>query len=104
MSTIEELLAEKVKIDLAAAEIEGKLDALRAEGAKLASEKIDLLLKEAAAAIRKAEMIAVEFNIEFEFSLEYGMGGTFNMEQWERSNGQSVASRNGRWVASSDMC
>lgn len=67
---------------------------------KEASKQIAEHIKAAHAEIRKAEKIADEHGLEFDFSLGYGMGGTYVSEkvaeEWESSNTG--------WVSSSSTC
>lgn len=54
--------------------------------------------EEAYAALQRAQDLAVKYNLSFEFSVEYGMGGTFN--DWNYSGNE----RSGNWASSSSNC
>lgn len=70
---------------------------------KIASEKISSLVQQAKNTIAEAEKIADEYNIPFDFSLAYGMGGTYypvREDDYDNSDDYYEAG----WNSSSSMC
>ncbi len=65
-----------------------------------ANKLISEYCKEAYAAIKKAEEIAVKHNITFSFDISYGMGGTF----FPQGDEYYTIDSDPTWVASSHMC
>lgn len=63
-----------------------------------AQDKIDALTKLAHAAIGEAETLADEYEIEFSFSVAYGMGGTYG-RSWDASSDSEF-----EWQSSSQSC
>lgn len=88
------------------AELKKKLEALEAlkkeERAKNASKLIAEAVSRAYDALREAQDIALEFDLEFDFGPVYGMGGTFNGTEWDSSS--NPRERTARWQASSNSC
>ena len=88
------------------AELKKKLEALEAlkkeERAKNASKLIAEAVSRAYDALREAQDIALEFDLEFVFGPVYGMGGTFNGTDWDSSS--NPRERTARWQASSHSC
>lgn len=88
------------------AEMKKKLEALEAlkkeERAKNASKLIAEAVSRAYDALQEAQDLALEFDLEFEFGPEYGMGGTFNGPDWDSSS--NPRERTARWQASSHSC
>lgn len=67
---------------------------------KQAQAQIAALVAEAKAKIKEAEAIADQHGLMFDFSLGYGMGGTYTgetVDDWESST-------QGEWQSSSSMC
>lgn len=67
------------------------------EEKKNAVALIQAATNEAYAAIERAKALALKYDLSFEFSVEYGMGGTYN--EYQRGGGRS-----GAWDSSSSMC
>lgn len=67
------------------------------DGNKLIQDKLSV----AYAAIREAEEIAEKYGLEFDFSLEYGMGGTYYPTN--KADNEWNSSYEG-WVSSSEQC
>lgn len=88
------------------AELKKKLEALDAlkkeERAKNASKLIAQAVQRAYDALQEAKDLALEFDLEFEFGPEYGMGGVFNGTDWDSSS--NPRERTARWQASSNSC
>lgn len=59
--------------------------------------------KQAEALIRECEVLANEHEIVFEFSLAYGMGGTFYPKGWDNSGCYPDEDDSG-WMSSSQQC
>lgn len=86
-------------------ELQSRIEAAQARQAQSASAQIAELVSQAHALIYEAEKLALAHNVEFEFSLGYGQGGTFNAPDWYGStddNGNYP--RSGDWKSSSSMC
>ena len=75
---------------------------VRNNNASFATTRIEECKARAMAAIAEAEKIADEYCVQFSFSLEYGMGGTYyptstnDDRDWDESNEG--------WVSSSNSC
>lgn len=79
----------------------------KTEGRAQAQKKINEHVTNAYKEIEAAQKLADEFGIEFEFSLGYGMGGTFypaktNNSDWDESDGWTSSYEG--WVSSSSQC
>lgn len=75
-----------------------------------ALKQIYLLTDEAMAAIKKAETIADQANVMFDFDIEYGMGGTYHPTKSmskvsdEETKYDAWESSSEGWVSSSSQC
>jgi hypothetical protein len=78
------------------------------EQIKEANQQIAELLDGAYTNINKAEAIANEFGLEFDWDLEYGMNGTFYgtgyKPSWAASDDDWISSDNQGWNPSSQSC
>lgn len=86
-------------------ELQSRIEAAKARQAQSAQGKIAELVQQAHALISEAEQLAITHNLEFEFSLGYGQGGTFNATDWDSSaddNGNYP--RSADWKSSSSRC
>lgn len=74
-----------------------------------AESKMYALISDAEEAIAKAEAIAVEHGLSFDFSVAYGMGGSFYSPEYLKDHEYLVSNYyldadEGGWVASSQTC
>ena len=68
-----------------------------------AAERISKLTREARSLITEAEGIADEWRVEFSFSVDYGMGGTYGEpHNWWSSS--SEEDKPFEWISSSHSC
>lgn len=108
MATKKTILEQIAELEATRAVLQAKLDEEnKAERAKNAAANISKLVEEAYAAIRSAEVLADEFGLDFSFSLEYGMGGTYqgkgsNNDEW--NNSSCYGEDNYGWNSSSSNC
>jgi len=58
---------------------------IEAEEQRNAVSLINAATQRAMAALKEAQDLALKYDLEFDFSLEYGMGGTFNGTSWNGS-------------------
>ena len=90
------------------AQMKALLDKLKVaeeeEERKNAAALITKAVDEANDALRRAQELALKYNMEFEFGPTYGMGGTFNGHDWDASNYEGERPRTGYWQASSNSC
>lgn len=84
--------------------IQAKIDLIEADIARSEQAEIVQLVREAYKLIGEAEKIAMENNLEFDFDLTYGMGGTFNGIDWDCRASDGPRPRTGSWVSSSASC
>lgn len=62
-------------------------------------------IKQAYAALDRAQELAIKYGLEFEWDgPTYGMGGTFNGHDWDASDYEGERPRTGYWQASSNSC
>ena len=93
--TIQELMADRAAID-------HEIALLKQSDKQVALEEIGRFVESAYASIREAESLARKHGVEFDFGLEYGMGGTYNGRDWQNSDSEDA--RNGQWQSSSSQC
>ena len=94
----DEIKAMMVHQDTALKALITKLEkAKEEEEKKNAVALIQAATNEAYAAIERAKALALKYDLSFEFSVEYGMGGSFNEYQYD-------GSRSGDWESSSSQC
>ena len=67
-----------------------------------AVELIRQAKERAYAEITEAQRLALKYDLEFEFQVSYGMGGTFNELKWDGSG--DTKSRTAQWESSSSQC
>lgn len=75
---------------------------VEAEEQRNAVSLINAAKERAMAALKEAQDLALKYDLGFDFSLEYGMGGTFNGTSWNGSSGNYK--RTGEWQSSSSNC
>lgn len=63
-----------------------------------ANELIAIYVKEAMESLEKAKTIADKYNVSFRFSPAYGMGGSYDPDEWDSSDSSSG------WRPSSQSC
>lgn len=105
----EELLKQKNELKKSLIALENKLKGLKPSDAEIkeAEERISKLTNEAEEKIREAEKIADEFGLEINFSVAYGMGGTYypKKNSWDESfDSDNSDDSEGEWRSSSSSC
>lgn len=81
-------------------------DQIKGLTSEQASKEISRLVSEAYAAIAQAEAIADAHELNFDFDLAYGMGGTYigDKEQLERRRNYGTVGYGSNWAPSSMSC
>ncbi len=95
--TLEELLKQKEEIDK-------QIEEIHRSSAQEVVGEISELVQKAYDLIQEAESLAKAYNLDFTFSLGYGMGGQFNGKDWDASDFQGERPRTGGWLSSSASC
>lgn len=84
--------------------VENARDEVRKNSSAVAMSRINELVKQAHDLIAQAEKIADENKVTFDFSVEYGVGGTYYPKGGLGDHGEEWESSYEGWVSSSSQC